>query len=119
MTRQKAPLHRNPLALALLTILAASGAHAQNTSSTPTAATANPSKAKQLQTIVVTGTRAFDRTEADSMSPIDVLTPKDLTSTGATSLAGALRTLLPSFNFPQPSITDATDAIQPAQLRLR
>ncbi|MBU6403648.1 MAG: TonB-dependent receptor [Proteobacteria bacterium] len=117
MTRQKAPLHRNPLALALLTILAASGAHAQNTSSAPTAATANPSKAKQLQTIVVTGTRAFDRTEADSMSPIDVLTPKDLTSTGATSLAGALRTLLPSFNFPQPSVTDATDAIQPAQLR--
>lgn len=117
MTRLKAPLHRNPLTLALIAVLAASGAHAQNASSASTALPANPSKAKQLQTVVVTGTRAFDRTEADSMSPIDVLTPKDLTSTGATSLAGALRTLLPSFNFPQPSITDATDAIQPAQLR--
>lgn len=74
--------------------------------------------AVSLQTVVVTtGTRAFDRTEATSLSPIDVLTPADLVGTGATNLASALRTLLPSFNFPQPSVTDATDAIQPAQLR--
>jgi iron complex outermembrane receptor protein len=70
-----------------------------------------------LQTIVVTGTRAFDRTAADSLAPIDVLTPKELVSTGAPDLTTALRTLLPSFNFPQPSLTDATDATQPAQLR--
>ncbi|HUW53953.1 MAG TPA: TonB-dependent receptor [Rhodanobacter sp.] len=74
-------------------------------------------KTVSLQTVVVTGTRAFDRTEATSLAPIDVLTPKDLVGTGATNLASALRTLLPSFNFPQPSVTDATDAIQPAQLR--
>jgi iron complex outermembrane receptor protein len=70
-----------------------------------------------LQAVVVTGTRVFDRTEATSLAPIDVLTPKDLVGTGATDLATALRVLLPSFNFPQPSVTDATDAIQPAQLR--
>ena len=74
-------------------------------------------KATELQQVVVTGTRVFDRTVADSMAPIDVLTPKDLKSTGATDLAVALRTLLPSLNFPQPSLTDATDATQPAQLR--
>ncbi|EQD31531.1 ferric enterobactin receptor [mine drainage metagenome] len=74
-------------------------------------------KAKELQTVVVTGTRMADRTVAYSMAPIDVLTPRDLEATGAPSLAQALRTLLPSFNFPQPSITDGTDAIQPAQLR--
>ncbi len=67
--------------------------------------------------MVVTGTRMADRTVAYSMAPIDVLTPKDLEQTGAPSLAQALRTLLPSFNFPQPSVTDGTDAIQPAQLR--
>ena len=67
--------------------------------------------------VVTTGTRSFDRTEATSLSPIDVLTPADLVGTGATNLASALRTLLPSFNFPQPSVNDATDAIQPAQLR--
>jgi iron complex outermembrane receptor protein len=70
-----------------------------------------------LETVVVTGTRASDRTVATSLAPIDVLTPKDLTETGAPDLATALRTLLPSFNFPQPSVTDATDASQPAQLR--
>ncbi|HET9818772.1 MAG TPA: TonB-dependent receptor [Rhodanobacteraceae bacterium] len=70
-----------------------------------------------LQTIIVTGTRAFDRTAANSLAPIDVLTPKELVSTGAPDLTTALRALLPSFNFPQPSLTDATDATQPAQLR--
>jgi iron complex outermembrane recepter protein len=70
-----------------------------------------------LQTVVVTGTRAGNRTVATSLAPIDVLTPTDLANTGAPDLAMALRTLLPSFNFPQPSVTDATDASQPAQLR--
>jgi iron complex outermembrane recepter protein len=70
-----------------------------------------------LHAVVVTGTRELDRTVATSLSPIDVLTPAALDSTGAPDLAMALRTLLPSFNFPQPSITDATDASQPAQLR--
>jgi iron complex outermembrane receptor protein len=95
----------------LFAALAAAGVtHAQD-ANTP------PPKAKELQTVVVTGTRMADRTVAYSMAPIDVLTPKDLEQTGAPSLAQALRTLLPSFNFPQPSVTDGTDAIQPAQLR--
>lgn len=78
---------------------------------------AGSSSSNTLQTVVVTGTRASDRTVATSLSPIDVITPKDITGTGAPNLATALRTLLPSFNFPQPSVTDATDASQPAQLR--
>lgn len=89
----------------------------------PPASPAPPSKKQDskktvnLQAVVVTGTRRFDRTAADSMSPIDVLTPQDLIGTGATDLATALRTLLPSLNFPQPSVSDATDATQPVQLR--
>ncbi|HEU4669072.1 MAG TPA: TonB-dependent receptor [Dyella sp.] len=78
---------------------------------------ASKKKTTELQTVVVTGTRSFDRTESTSLAPIDVLTPQDLQNTGAPNLASALRTLLPSFNFPQPSVTDATDATQPAQLR--
>jgi iron complex outermembrane receptor protein len=70
-----------------------------------------------LNTVVVTGTRELNRTVATSLSPIDVLTPAALAATGAPDLATALRVLLPAFNFPQPSITDATDASQPAQLR--
>ena len=78
---------------------------------------AGSSSASSLQTVVVTGTRALNRTVATSLAPIDVLTPKALLDTGAPNLATALRALLPSFNFPQPSVTDATDAAQPAQLR--
>ena len=74
-------------------------------------------KNKEMETVVVTGTRGLTRTQADSMSPVDVLTPENLKSTGASSLAVALRTLLPSLNFPQPSISDGTDGEQPAQLR--
>jgi iron complex outermembrane receptor protein len=81
------------------------------------AQTSNAKPEATLQTVIVTGTRAFDRTVATSLSPIDVLTPQDLASTGAPDLSSALRVLLPSFNFPQPAANDATDAIVPAQLR--
>ena len=70
-----------------------------------------------LRTVVVTGTRAVGVTEASSLSPIDVVTPAELAATGASNLASALSVLLPSFNFPQSSVTDATDASEPAQLR--
>ncbi len=111
MSRKSSSTHKVlaiAIALALVPL-----AHAQDAASAPK----KQKKPVELQAVVVTGTRTFDRTEATSMSPIDVLTPKDLVGTGAPNLASALRTLLPSFNFPQPSITDATDAIQPAQLR--
>lgn len=75
------------------------------------------SSLEPLHSVVVTGTRELNRTVATSLSPIDVLTPAALVETGAPDVATALRALLPSFNFPQPSITDATDASQPAQLR--
>ena len=74
-------------------------------------------QARQLDQVVVTGTRSTNRTEAESLSPIDVLTPKDLTSSGATDLATALGRLLPSLDFPRPAINDGNDAIRPASLR--
>jgi iron complex outermembrane receptor protein len=67
--------------------------------------------------IVVTGTRRINRTVAQSESPVDVLSSRDLQSTGATDLSTVLGQLLPSFNFPRPSVTDASDAVRPAQLR--
>ena len=70
-----------------------------------------------LEEVVVTGTRRKDRTIADSNVPIDVLNASALTSTGLTETNQILATLLPSFNFPQPSLTDGTDHVRPAQLR--
>ncbi|PWK92823.1 ferric enterobactin receptor [Fulvimonas soli] len=80
-------------------------------------APAQPQDAKQLQQVVVTGTRSTTRTVAESLSPIDILTPKDLASTGSTDLASALGKLLPSLDFPRPAINDGNDALRPATLR--
>lgn len=103
----------HPLALALIAALAASAlpAHAQD----PTTPTER--KATRLDTLIVTGTRASDRTAAESTAPIDLITPEALQSSGTTELATALGRLLPSLNFPRPAVSDGTDAVRPAQLR--
>lgn len=67
--------------------------------------------------VVVTGTRVADRTIAESLSPIDVVSTEKLSSSGSPEVNQQLSRLLPSFNFPRPSITDGTDHIRPAQLR--
>ncbi len=70
-------------------------------------------------TVVVTGTRARDRTVITSTAPIDVLTAEDLQRAAGNSgdLALALQTLLPSFNFPRQSNSSGADHVRPAQLR--
>ncbi|MEO7865593.1 MAG: TonB-dependent receptor [Sphingomicrobium sp.] len=68
-------------------------------------------------TIVITGTRRLDRTVANSPVPIDVLSAETLSNTGFTEINRQLAQEVPSFNFPQPSITDGTDVIRPATLR--
>ena len=68
-------------------------------------------------TIIVTGTRRLDRTVADSPVPVDVVGLTSIQNSGQTETARALRDLIPSFNFPQPTIADGTDVIRPASLR--
>ncbi|TDF36658.1 TonB-dependent receptor [Alteromonadaceae bacterium M269] len=70
-----------------------------------------------VEKISVIGSRRQGRTVADSPVPIDVISADALAATGLTETNQILNTLLPSFNFPQPSITDGTDHVRPAQLR--
>ncbi|MDX2145011.1 MAG: TonB-dependent receptor [Rhodospirillaceae bacterium] len=70
-----------------------------------------------LEEIIVTGTRRIDRTVADSPVPIDVVSTADLLKSGSGELNRVLNQLVPSYNFPQPTITDGTDHIRPATLR--
>ncbi len=67
--------------------------------------------------IIVTGTRRLDRTVADSSVPIDVISNEALQHQGSTETNRLLNNLVPSFNFPQPSLTDGTDSLRPATLR--
>mgnify|MGYP005835730183 CR=1 FL=1 len=85
--------------------------------STPVLAQSAPGASDERDQIIVTGTRRADRVLADSPVPVDVLSAESLARTGLTETARALRDLVPSFNFPQPSITDGTDVIRPATLR--
>ena len=69
------------------------------------------------QTIVITGTRAANRTVANSPVPVDVIGADQIANTGQTETNRVLNQLVPSFNFPQPSIADGSDALRPATLR--
>jgi len=91
-------------------LLACSAAHAQDTS-------AAAQKAKNLGTVIVTGTRADNRTESSSLTPVDVVSAQLLKQTGTTELSTALARVIPSLTFPRPSAADTADSQRPAQLR--
>ncbi len=100
-----------PLGLAIALALA-SPAFAQD-------AVEATAEATNLDTVIVTGTRATDRTVLESTSPIDVLTAEDIRKAGVLNgeLGSALQALLPSFNFPRQSNSGGADHIRAAQLR--
>ena len=75
--------HRLSLAV-LAALVVPTAAFAQQA---PTDAQARTST---LDTLIVTGTRVADRTVAESQSPIDIITPETLETTGTTELATAL-----------------------------
>jgi iron complex outermembrane recepter protein len=74
-------------------------------------------QAPVIEEIIVTGTRRVDRTVASSPVPIDVIPTAELMKSGFGEVNKILNNLVPSFNFPQPTITDGTDHIRPATLR--
>ena len=73
--------------------------------------------APKLDTVIVTGTRAQERTASASLSPIDVISGDSLRSTGSDELGAVLARLIPSINFPRPSLVDGAELVRPAQLR--
>jgi len=88
---------------------------------TPARAQSAPPAADQAgepaQDVIVTGSRIAGRTIANSPVPIDVISAESLTHSGQTETNRLLNQLVPSFNFPQPSLTDGTDSLRPATLR--
>lgn len=96
-----------------LFVAAASPAFAQESASQDTTV----EEATGADAIIVTGTRRTDRTVADSTVPVDVISGDALLNSGQTETNKLLNQLVPSFNFPQPSLTDGTDSLRPATLR--
>ena len=70
-----------------------------------------------LDEIVVTGTRTAPRSNTTTALPIDVLSSKDLTSTGQATFDKALQYKIPSFNTVQTPVNDATSLLDPYEIR--
>lgn len=70
-----------------------------------------------LQEIVVTGSRTAPRSNTTSALPIDVISAKDLTSTGQATFDKALQYKIPSFNTVQTPVNDATSLLDPYEIR--
>ena len=83
----------------------------------PAPGSAQEAASESQDVIVVTGSRIPGRTIADSPVPVDVIGGEQLTHAGYTETSRLLNQLVPSFNFPQPSLTDGTDSLRPATLR--
>ena len=108
-------MRRTTFALLLSgSMLAAAPTLAQTSTATPEE---NQGATGTLTDVVVTGSRVPGRTIADSPVPVDVIGGDALRTSGQTETNKVLNQLVPSFNFPQPSLTDGTDSLRPATLR--
>ena len=67
--------------------------------------------------VVVLGTRRSGRTITQSPVPVDVISAQEVQASGFTQTTQIIRSLVPSFNSPESSITDGTDHVRPATLR--
>lgn len=69
------------------------------------------------EVIISTGSRSAQRTITDTPLPIDVLSTKDLASTGQFTFDKALQYRVPSFNTVQTPVNDATSLLDPYEIR--
>ncbi|PKH51116.1 ferric enterobactin receptor [Tenacibaculum sp. Bg11-29] len=71
----------------------------------------------QLDEVVITGSRTPSRSNTTSALPIDIVSSKDLQSTGQASFDKALQYKIPSFNTVQTPVNDATSLLDPYEIR--
>lgn len=107
------------LALAVLVVLPA-GLLAQPAPAAASAAAAEAAKDKEvvkLESMLVTGTRRLDRTAAESMAPVDILSEDRLKLSVSSELTDKLMMDIPSFNVQRLPLSETTSFIRPARLR--
>ncbi|QNA83161.1 TonB-dependent receptor [Sphingomonas sp. So64.6b] len=105
------------LSVSASTLALALPAHAQSAPAAADDAAQTTPEDNLDDPIIVTGTRVANRTASDSAVPIDVISSEALSSSGLGETNKILNQLVPSFNFPQPSISDGSDVLRPATLR--
>ncbi|MBT8245556.1 MAG: TonB-dependent receptor [Winogradskyella sp.] len=75
------------------------------------------SEGEELDQIVLVGSRTAPRSNADTPLPVDVLSSKELVSTGQPTFDKALQYRIPSFNTVQTPVNDATSLLDPYEIR--
>lgn len=70
-----------------------------------------------VDVVVTIGSRRPGRTAVDSNVPIDAIDFELLKATGFNDVNRQLQGVVPSFNYPQPSVVDGTEHVKPASLR--
>ena len=103
--------------LALTNLAAAQEANPPATSDSTSTAAERAARVKNLDTVVVTGTRAGNRTGSSSLTPIDVISAETLKQTGTIDLAQALERAIPSLNFPFAPASDTFAFQRPFEMR--
>ena len=75
------------------------------------------SNVSELEEVIVTGSRGLQRTTTDTPLPVDVLSVKEIQSTGQYTFDKALQYRVPSFNTVQTPVNDATSLLDPYEIR--
>ena len=115
-----APLaRRSALTAAILTALCASSSPAFAQQAGAAAPALAAAEFTQLESVIVTGTHARDRTELNSTAPVDILSAEDLRAAAGAeaNLGQALQALLPSFGYLDQSNSGSADHVRAGQLR--
>jgi iron complex outermembrane recepter protein len=103
------------VALALLVGIATSAGPAQAQNAEQGAAADKSDK--ELDEVVITGTRRTDRSATDSASPIDVISGDDVGAQPTANILDAVRNIVPSFFVGQNTISDASTFVRAPSLR--
>ena len=72
---------------------------------------------KDVEEVVVLGSRRAARSATDSAVPVDVIGGEDFVNQGDTDLSNLLRNVVPSYNVNTQAIADAATLVRPANLR--
>ncbi|MER2178954.1 MAG: TonB-dependent receptor plug domain-containing protein, partial [Stenotrophomonas maltophilia] len=113
-------MHRSKLSRSILLALglvSAGGAIAADAGTAGTSSSGSHTAPTQLDAMLVTGTRASNRTQFETLAPVDVFTKQDIQSVDSTDLKDVLAQLVPSFVVQRLPMADGQVFVRPAPLR--
>jgi iron complex outermembrane receptor protein len=110
--------HQIASAVALYACNVLLSAHAQSqTAAVVTAAPAAAAAADAQQSVIVTGTRSSNRTQFDTLAPVDVFTREEIGAVASSDLNDVLAQLVPSYVVQRLPMADGQVFVRPATLR--